>query len=207
MTAVARTEIRLEVRKRIARVTLDGPPRNEMGIAFFESLAAFTETELKNLDVHGLILEGRGRHFSSGANVPEIETLGAESDGRVASLLTDNIRSFLTISNLPYPTAAVVRGCCLGAGMELALACRFRVAEPNAVFALPEVTWGIMPGCGGTVRLPRLVGRAVAAELILSGRSVLADEAVDLGIADAPAERNRGVDVAIELFRRAGESQ
>ena len=207
MIVAARTEIRLNIQEDIARVTLDGPPRNEMGIAFFESLAVFTENVLKHLDVRGLIIEGKGRHFSSGANVPEIETLGAASDGLVASLLTDNIRSFLTIANLPYPTAAVVRGCCLGAGMELALACRFRVAEPNAVFALPEVTWGIMPGCGGTVRLPRLVGRAVAAKLILSGRSVLADEAVDLGIADAPSERNRGADVALELFRCAGKSQ
>lgn len=195
------TKIELKIENDIAWVTLNGPPKNEMGIAFFNELAGFSETVRQGLKVHGMIFQGAGRHFSAGANVPEIAALGANSDGKVASLLKDNIQSFRTISALPYPVIALVRGCCLGAGMELALACHIRIAESNAVFALPEVTWGIMPGCGGTIRLPKLIGKAAAAELILTGRSVLADEACSLGIANHAVPRGHGMATALHWIQ------
>jgi enoyl-CoA hydratase/carnithine racemase len=194
------TRIDLEIKDDTAFVTLNGPPKNEMGIAFFLELANIAETTLASLQVRGMIVQGAGRHFSSGANVPEIEKLGADSGGKVAKLLKDNIKSFLTLSRLPYPVVALVRGCCLGAGMELALACHYRIAEQNAVFALPEVTWGIMPGCGGTIRLPALVGKATAVELILTGRSVLAQEALELGIADRVTDRGDGLAAALAVI-------
>jgi enoyl-CoA hydratase len=86
--------------------------------------------------------------------------------------------------------------------MELALACHHRVAEANAVLALPESTYGMMPGCGGTVRLPRLVGEAVALELILTGRTISAEEAVRIGLLDECVERGHGRNAALNLIGR-----
>jgi enoyl-CoA hydratase/carnithine racemase len=195
------TRIELETKDDVAIVTLNGPPKNEMGIEFFTSLSHFAKT-LTALDIRGMIIQGAGRHFSSGADVPEIEKLGANSTTEVAALLESNIESFLTLSRLHYPVVALVRGCCLGAGFELALACHYRVAEQNAVFSLPEAALGIMPGCGGTIRLPSLIGKANAAEIILSGRLILADEAGELGIADRTVERGHGLNAAIDLINR-----
>ncbi len=196
------TKIDLHVNENIAFVTLNGPPRNEMNTAFFDMLKSFV-SDLKGLEnICGLIIQGAGRHFSSGADVAEIQKRGAEALESEKSLLTDNVESFSALGEMPYPSVAVVRGCCLGAGMELALACNYRIAEKNALFSLPEVTWGIMPGCGGTVRLPALVGKAEAVEMILTGRSVLADEAFDMGLIDESVQKGKGLDAAIEYIRR-----
>lgn len=193
------TQIDLEIVDRIAFVTLNGPPKNEMDFAFFEALGAF-RLRLFALDVRGVVLRGAGRHFSSGADVSEIQALAASNPELAASRLTDNALSYLALGALPFPVVAVVSGVCLGAALELALACTHRVAERNAVFALPEATYGIMPGCGGTVRLPRLIAPSVAVEMILSGRSVLADEALALGLVDQVVDRRRGSDAAIEMI-------
>jgi enoyl-CoA hydratase/carnithine racemase len=195
------TTLDVRVAEGVTYLTLNGPPKNEMDSAFFHRLADFRRRELMALDVSGVVIQGAGRHFSSGADLPEIEALAASREDRVEALLEDNIQSFLALSRFSVPIVAVIRGACLGAGMELALACHFRVAETNAVFALPEVTYGIMPGCGGTIRLPGCVGTAKAVELILSGRTVSAEEALAIGLVDRLVERGRGVDAALELIR------
>ena len=97
---------------------------------------------------------------------------------------------------------AAVGGCCLGSGLELALACRWRVAAANAVFALPETSFDLMPGCGGTVRLPLLVGRGRAVELLLSGRFVDAAEAREIGLVDAVVDRRDLLAAARRLVER-----
>jgi enoyl-CoA hydratase/carnithine racemase len=195
------TQLDIEVVDSIAYLTLNGPPKNELGVSFFQRLSELSRTTLSKVEAKGMIVQGKGRHFSSGADVPEIESLGASSSHRVAALLEDNIESFLVLSRMPCPVLAVIRGACLGAGMELALACHFRVAEKSAIFSLPEVTYDLMPGCGGTVRLPRLVGTGKAIELILSGRTVSADEARDIGLVDQVVDRRRGVEAALEIIR------
>jgi enoyl-CoA hydratase/carnithine racemase len=196
-----RTRLDIETVDSIVYLTLNGPPKNELGVSFFDRLSALSRTTLLGLETKGVIVQGAGRHFSSGADVPEIESLAASSGHRVAALLEDNIESFLVLSRMPCPVVAVIRGACLGAGMELALACHFRVAEKNAVFSLPEVTYDMMPGCGGTVRLPRLVGTGKAIELILSGRTVSADEAREIGLVDQVVDKRRGVEAALAIIR------
>jgi len=101
---------------------------------------------------------------------------------------------------------AAISGCCLGAGLELALACHYRVSAPSAVFSLPEATFGLMPGCGGTVRLPALVGVGRAIELSLSGRTIGADEALACGLVDMVVEKKALLSTAVRTigaFRRA----
>lgn len=198
----AGTPLDLRVAGGVAYLTLNGPPKNEMDSVFFGRLADFRRRELATLDVSGLVIQGAGRHFSSGADLPEIEALAASGEDQVEALLEDNIESFLALSRFPSPVVAVIRGACLGAGMELALACHYRVAETNAIFALPEVTYGIMPGCGGTIRLPERVGTAKAVELILSGRTVSAEEALAIGLVDRLVARGCGLEAALEIIEK-----
>jgi enoyl-CoA hydratase/carnithine racemase len=195
------TQLRFEVIDDIAYLTLDGPPGNEMDTRLFDALEKWRITTLGGEHAFlGMVVQGAGRHFSSGADVPEIERLATRGDHELERLLEENVESFLAISELHVPAVAVIRGCCLGAGMELALACHARIAEKNAVFALPEVTYDLMPGCGGTVRLPKLIGKEKALSLILTGRTVLADEAHALGLVDRVVPKNQGVAAALRYI-------
>jgi enoyl-CoA hydratase/carnithine racemase len=190
----------LETRDRIAYLQLDTPPRNEMDQAFFGELSVFTKELLPQLDVQGMIISGSGRHFSSGANLEEMHrSVESGGVGPFRAHLLENIESNMAIERAPFPVVAAIGGCCLGAGLELALACHGRIAAARAVFSLPETTFGLLPGCGGTVRLAKLVGQGKALELILSGRTFLADEALALGIVDQVVVRK----VRMEAARQA----
>jgi enoyl-CoA hydratase/carnithine racemase len=192
------------VERGIAYLTLDAPPRNEMDLAFFAELARLRREVFPGLSVRGLIVHGAGRHFSSGADVAELKAILAAEPDRAAALLRENHASFRALEAMPFPVVAAIGGACLGAGLELALACRVRIAAPRAVFALPEVSFGLMPGCGGTVRLPRLVGAAKAVELILTGRTLLADEARAVGLVDRVVDRRDLLAAAEGIVRDGG---
>lgn len=169
---------------------------------FFHTLAALVRT-LRDLTVRGLIVHGAGRHFSSGADTDALKaSLAGGQPAHAAQALLEATSSFQAIAELSYPTVAAVGGCCLGSGLELALACRWRVAAANAVFALPETSFGLMPGCGGTVRLAPLVGRGRAVELVLSGRLVDAEEAREIGLVDAVVDRRDLLAAARRLVER-----
>ena len=202
MGSEASLRLALDPDNEIARLVLDAPPRNEMDRGFFHTLAALVRT-LKDLPVRGLVVHGAGRHFSSGADVDTLKIgLAGEQPALAAHNLLEATSSFQRIAELPYPTVAAIGGCCLGSGLELALACRWRVAAANAVFALPETSFNLMPGCGGTVRLPALVGRGRAVELLLSGRFVDAEEAREIGLVDAVVDRRDLLPAARRLVER-----
>jgi enoyl-CoA hydratase/carnithine racemase len=188
----------------VASLVLSAPPKNEMGAAFFAELSRLAP-ELARLPEKGLVVRGEGRHFSSGANLNELRTMLGRSSGRdgMRSLL-DNSGSFSAIASLRFPTVAAIRGCCLGSGLELALACRYRIAERNAVLGLPEATFGLMPGCGGTVRLTRLVGYGKAMEMILTGASMLASDALASGLVDAVVAKEELDEMAMKFIERLG---
>lgn len=136
--------------------------------------------DLATTDARCLILQGAGdRAFVAGADVSEMKHLTkaeALGFGRLGNLV------FAKLSALPLPVIAAIDGFCLGGGLELALAADIRVASDKASFSFPETGLGIMPGFGGTVRLPRLIGEAAAFDLIYTGRRIKADEALALGI-------------------------
>ncbi len=176
----------------IALLVLDAPPGNPTDQAFFERFAMLVRDVLPSLDTQGLVIRGRGRHFSAGADVDELRARVA--GGPIAAVrqeLAAHAASLAALECLPYPVVAAIDGCCLGSGLELALACRARVATDRALFGLPEVTFGLMPGCGGTVRLPERVGVGTALDMALTGRFVDAAEALALGLADAVVSRDR----------------
>jgi 3-hydroxyacyl-CoA dehydrogenase / enoyl-CoA hydratase / 3-hydroxybutyryl-CoA epimerase len=133
----------------------------------------------------GLIIEsGKRNGFIAGADVDEFGTVKTEADA--IALVKRGWDTFERLAAVTYPTLALIRGFCLGGGLELALACRYRVVvdEPSTRLGLPEVMLGIVPGWGGMKRLPRLAGAPAALDMMLSGRTIDARRAKQLGVAD-----------------------
>ncbi len=140
-----------------------------------------------NEDVRALIITGAGRSFVAGADIREFEGLGKDPfQGRDAALAGQDVLAH--ISSMPIPTIAAINGFAFGGGLELALAADLRVAATDARMGLPEVGLGLIPGYGGTQRLPRLIGPSRALDLILTGRHVPADEALQLGLVNRVAD-------------------
>jgi enoyl-CoA hydratase/carnithine racemase len=187
----------------VAHLVLDAPPRNELDAACLALLARTVREELPLPGAVGLVVRGEGRHFSSGANVQELEAIFRGDPARGTRLVAEHCEALAIIERLPEPTVAAISGACLGAALELALSCRFRVAARRATLALPEATFGLMPGLGGVTRLTALLGRSRAIELVLSGRPVDAAEALEIGLVDAVVERDALLDAASSLVRCA----
>lgn len=178
--------VQLTRQESAAIVTLDRPKAlNALSFAILEELDhAFDE--VARSDARALILIGAGeKAFCAGADIPELRNRDLMSQRRGAQL---GQRVFGRLERLEIPSIAVVQGFALGGGFELALACTFRVATPNARFGLPEIKLGLIPGYGGTQRLPRLVGESRALEMILTGRTVKADEALAMGLVNRVVE-------------------
>lgn len=137
--------------------------------------------------------------FSSGADLKERATMTQQE---TAEFVTSLRRTFLELESLPMPTIAAVEGYCLGGGAELAISCDFRVCSHASEWGFPEVTRGIMPGAGGTQRLPRLLGISKAKELVFTGRHVRGTEAAAIGLADHVVEDGHAYGSALDLAAR-----
>lgn len=158
-----------------------------------------TFTELKrNKMVSAVIITGAGdKAFMAGADISELSSLDSES-GKKISLKGQGV--FDRIEAFPKPVIAVVNGFALGGGAELAMACHLRVAAENALFGLPEVSLGLIPGYGGTQRLPRLIGRGKAMEIILTGGKIPAKEAEELGLVNKTVINGNAIEEARKLL-------
>ena len=179
---------RLSITDALATVTFDLPGEkvNKFSTPVMEELSGLIDKLSGSTGITGLLLRsGKPDVFIAGADVREIENLRNPEEGKVASAVGQRI--FERWARLPFPTVAAIHGACLGGGTELALACDFRVCSdsPKTKIGLPEVNLGILPGWGGTQRLPRLVGLAAALDLILTGKSLDGKRAVRAGLADA----------------------
>jgi enoyl-CoA hydratase len=175
------SRIRIERRSRVTLLTVDRPDKlNAIDRATLEELASATIAFLEDPEQAALVVTGAGaKAFVAGADIAELQPMGpaaAESLSRFGQSVFDRWEQS------PKPVLAAVNGYAFGGGCELALACHVRLASENAVLGLPEVKLGLIPGYGGTQRLPRLVGAGRALELILTGRPVKADEAERIGL-------------------------
>lgn len=142
--------------------------------------------EVSGSDARALIITGAGeKAFCAGADIKELT--GRSADGHRAAMAYGQL-TFAKLDNLPIASVALINGFAFGGGLELAMACTFRLATPNAKVGQPEIKLGIIPGYGGTQRLPRLVGEARAQELILTGRTVGAEEAERIGLVNRIVE-------------------
>lgn len=162
----------------IAVVRLNRPEaRNALSQAVRQRLAEHFQALGRDEDVRCIVLTGGDKVFAAGADIRAMVDATP-----IDILLLNNQRMWQTIASCPKPVIAAVNGFALGGGCELAMACHIRYAAPHAKFGQPEVKLGLIPGYGGTVRLPRLVGRGVATELLLSGRMIDAAEAERIGL-------------------------
>jgi len=153
-------------------------------------------------DARAVVITGGGRTFSAGADVSEMRALDPAA---ILAYYRATGDVYERVAALPVPTIAAIAGWCLGGGLELALACDFRVAEASARLGLPEVGIGILPSSGGTHRLVRLVGAARAKELVLLGERITAERAADLGVVTEVVADGAALDRALELARRLAE--
>ncbi len=166
----------------VATIRLDRPKMNALSNAVSAEIAAAAEELRGRSDIRAAVLWGGPRIFAAGADIKEFRPGRADSGAGVPVSLTGALRR---LERIPQVLVAAVNGYALGGGCELAMAADFRVAADDAVFGQPEILLGIIPGAGGTQRLPRLVGLSRAKEIIYSGRRVSAEEALAIGLADA----------------------
>jgi len=165
------------VQGNVAVITLDNPPVNGLGFESRSEVLAGLERANADTSIQSIVLIGARNIFSGGADIRQFNTPKYWAYPRTIDLAT-------RIDELHKPTVAAVEGFAMGGGLELALACHYRVAAPGARLALPEVKLGLLPGGGGTFRLPRLIGVEFAVDMMLSGEPVSADQAQALGLVD-----------------------
>lgn len=176
------TNILVAKENSIATITINRPTKlNALNTVTIQELhEAFQELE-KNYDTRVVILTGSGeKAFVAGADIAEFADFSVEEGVQLAAQGQDILFNF--VENLKIPVIAAVNGFALGGGLELAMACHFRVASDNAKMGLPEVSLGVIPGYGGTQRLPQLIGKGRAMEMIMTAGMVTADEACRTGL-------------------------
>ena len=191
--------LQLKVEESIAVVTISRPKAlNALNQDLLIELAQMVDVLTQDTNIRVAVFTGDGdKAFVAGADINQIAQVQDVFDAREFALMGQTV--FSEIANLPFPTIAAINGFALGGGLELALACDLRVAGSKARMGLPEVGLGIIPGFGGTQRLPRLIGRGRALDLIFSGRHVPADEALSLGLVNRVGEN--ALETALELAR------
>jgi enoyl-CoA hydratase len=190
--------MRYELRPPIAVVTLDRP--KVLNALNHRSMTELEEVFLdirQNAAIRAVLLTGAGeKAFVAGADIRELATLSALEGEQVTSR---GQRIFNLIENCGKPVIACINGFALGGGCELALACTLRIASSNAKLGQPEVKIGIIPGYGGTQRLPRLIGKGAALKMILTGEMISAAEALRLGLVDEVVEPDQLLDRAEQI--------
>jgi enoyl-CoA hydratase len=190
--------VECEMRGAVALITLRRPEQ-------FNAIDAQTVTELDatfvriadDSIVRAMVITGEGKAFSAGADIKEFMQLETPDDFR--AFLHDLERAFRRLELLAQPSIAAVNGIAFGGGLELAMACDLRVADARARFGVPEIKLGIVPGAGGTQRLPRLVPKAIAAQMLLTGDPVDAAEAYRIGLVNEIVTDGSAVERAVEL--------
>lgn len=181
----------------VATIRLNNPPLNLVSLEVTQALAAALASIRNDGEARAVVVAGTGgRAFCAGSDVKEFPSLyGRVGEGK---LINENA-AYNQLAELPLPTIAAIEGDALGGGLELALCCDLRVASDTALLGLPEVRLGVMPGSGGTQRLPRLIGLARSKELILLGELINAETALEFGLVNRVVPQGRAESTAREL--------
>ena len=191
--------ILVTTQENIATVTINRPTKlNALNVDTISDLnKAFTLLS-KNKEVRVIILTGSGeKAFVAGADISEFANFSIEQGSQLAAEGQEKLFDF--IENLKTPVIAAVNGFALGGGLELAMACHFRAASTNAKMGLPEVSLGVIPGYGGTQRLPQLVGKGRAMEMIMTAGMVTADEAYRIGLVNHVVPENELIEFCTNI--------
>jgi enoyl-CoA hydratase/carnithine racemase len=191
--------VRLETQDSVGHIVLDRPPANSYDRAFMDDLDAAIEQARADDGVKAVVVRSASeRFFSAGADVSVFAKSDLDAQNAFVVCANETMGKF---EGLPKVVVAAINGHCLGGGLEIALCCDFRIAADGAYkIGLPEVTLGLLPGTGGTQRLPRLIGRQKALELMLRGTTLSPQEAKEAGIVD---EVVPAADLAARAHERA----
>ena len=191
--------ISVEVEQGVATVLLQRPPMNALCLQMQREIKAAAEELAVRSDVGAVVLYGGPKVFAAGADIKEMSGMTYQDMLKASVGLQD---AFTAVARIPQPTIAAVTGYALGGGCELALCCDMRIAADDARLGQPEILLGIIPGAGGTQRLPRLVGVSRAKELVFTGRHVDAAEALTIGLVNRVVPADEVYSSALELARR-----
>ncbi|MGC0421649.1 enoyl-CoA hydratase/isomerase family protein [Embleya sp. AB8] len=191
--------VNLEAADGVGTIRLTRPPMNALNLQLQEELRAAAQEATERPDVRAVVLYGGEKVFAAGADIKEMANMSYTD---MADRSTGLQSAFTAVANIPKPVVAAITGFALGGGCELALCADVRVCADTAKLGQPEITLGIIPGAGGTQRLPRLIGPAKAKDLVFTGRFVGAEEALAIGLVDrvVPAE-----EVYAEAVKWAGQ--
>ncbi|MCI3933190.1 enoyl-CoA hydratase/isomerase family protein [Streptomyces sp. AN091965] len=175
------TSVHLEVAEGVGTIRLDRPPMNALDVELQDRLKDLAAEATDRDDVRAVVIYGGEKVFAAGADIKEMQNMDHRAMVLRSRALQD---AFTAVARIPKPVVAAVTGYALGGGCELALCADFRIAGDNAKLGQPEILLGLIPGAGGTQRLPRLIGPSKAKDLIFTGRQVKADEALAIGLVD-----------------------
>jgi len=191
--------VRLEVADGVGTIRLDRPKMNALNTQVQEEIRALAGEVSERDDVAAVVLYGGEKVFAAGVDIKEMADMSYTDMVKRSTRLTS---AFTAVARIPKPVVAAVTGYALGGGCELTLCADYRIAADNAVFGQPEVLLGVMPGAGGSQRLPRLIGPSRAKDIIFTGRFVKADEALAIGLADRVVPADQVYDEAVAWARQ-----
>ena len=188
--------VQVQTEAGVATIRLDRPPMNALSTQVVDELAAAAAQVSADDEVRAVVIYGGAKVFAAGADIKEMAEAGY---AQIAAHSARLQQSLTAVARIPKPVVAAITGYALGGGLELALCADFRVVGDGAKVGQPEILLGVIPGAGGTQRLPRLVGPARAKDIIYTGRFVAAQEAVAIGLADRAVPDARVYEEAREL--------
>ena len=193
--------IKTEVHDRVGLIQINRPKAlNALNATVMQELSTALEDFDADPDIGAIVLTGDERAFAAGADIKEMAGASA-----VDMIKADRIAIWDRIRNIKVPVIAAVSGWCLGGGHELAMGCDMIVASETAIFGQPEINLGVIPGAGGTQRLTRAVGKALAMEMVLNNRNMSADEALRYGLVNRVAPVELYLENAIQLANEIAE--
>ena len=191
--------VTLSVEDGVGTIRLDRPKMNAINDELYRGVSAAAQRAAADADVRAVVLYGGERVFAAGADIKSMSGLTKDTMVTWGRELTD---AFTQVQRIPKPVIAAITGYALGGGYELALCADFRVLGAGAKIGQPEILLGVIPGAGGTQRLARLVGPAKAKDLVFTGRHVGAEEALEIGLADAVVPDDEVYATAVAMARK-----
>jgi 3-hydroxyacyl-CoA dehydrogenase/enoyl-CoA hydratase/carnithine racemase len=192
--------IKIEMREGVALFVMNNPPVNQLSEHFVRELAGAIADAFRDAAVRAIVLTGTGKNFIAGADITQIKDIRTRD--QILNLLRDNNRFLNSIETGPKPVIAAINGNCLGGGLELAMACHYRLAARGVELGQAEVQIGLIPGAGGTQRLPRLIGLPNALDMITTGKPVKAEKAFERTLVDELTDPKQLVETAVKAARR-----
>ena len=192
--------IKVELKDGVAVLTIDSPPVNQMSPQMGQDFGEAITEAFGNDAVKAIVLTGTGKNFIAGADITQLQMVKERDD--IRGVASQGARFLSSIEVGPKPVVAAINGNCLGGGLETAMVCHYRVAANGINLGQPEVQIGLIPGAGGTQRLPRLIGLNNALEMIAVGKPIKAEKAYSRGLVDEVVTQEELLDTAIKAARR-----